>query len=141
MGTIKTCKHCGFASSAVKEFFASNGKNRYRNECKKCNNKLTAERLKAKYHENRDNYLLIKYGITEAVYNDMFKKQKGCCAICEKHQTEFNKRFAVDHCHKTGEVRALLCMNCNTGIGSLQDNSEVVFKAYKYLKEFENEGA
>jgi len=62
------------------------------------------------------------YGITIEEYNHMFEKQKGCCAICGKHQLENTKGQAlgVDHNHKTGQVRGLLCSPCNQAIGQLK---------------------
>src|SRR4030042_5864910 len=58
-----------------------------------------------------------KYGITSNEYNELFEKQNECCAICGEHQSKFNKAFAVDHNHETGEVRGLLCQNCNNVLG------------------------
>lgn len=73
------------------------------------------------------------YGITAEEYEVMFTEQGGRCAICERHQLEFRRRLCVDHCHKTGKVRGLLCDNCNHGIGLFKDNSERMFRAIKYL--------
>ncbi len=42
-----------------------------------------------------------------------FEKQKGCCAICKKPQSAFKNRLALDHNHKTGKLRGLLCYYCN----------------------------
>ena len=75
------------------------------------------------------------YNITPEIYDTMFEKQKGCCGVCKKHQTEFKQRLAVDHCHKTGKVRKLLCSECNTSLGH--------YEKYKsqfevYLKECDN---
>lgn len=67
-------------------------------------------------------------------YVFLFDKQKGLCAICERPQTLFTRRFHVDHCHKTGKIRGLLCANCNPGIGNLQDSPELLEKAAKYLR-------
>lgn len=50
-------------------------------------------------------------------YNELFQKQNGCCALCGKHQSEFNRRLSVDHNHTTGQIRGLLCWKCNTSIG------------------------
>ena len=58
--------------------------------------------------------------------------QDGKCAICSNPQE--NRRLAVDHCHKTGKVRGLLCQGCNTGIGGLKDDTERIKKAIDYLK-------
>ena len=67
-------------------------------------------------------------------YNKQFAKQKGCCAICGRHETEFNRRLDTDHNHDTDELRGLLCSNCNFGIGNLQDDAELCLKAYQYLR-------
>jgi len=48
----------------------------------------------------------------------------------------YEPRLAVDHDHKNGEVRGLLCHRCNVGLGNFQDNPELLLKAYKYLKDF-----
>lgn len=66
-------------------------------------------------------------------YNELFTKQNGCCAICEKHQTEFNKALAVDHDYDTNKIRGLLCANCNKGIGNLQESVKNLNKAIDYL--------
>lgn len=75
-----------------------------------------------------------KYGITEEDYDNMFKQQEGKCGICETtDQTGKWQRFGVDHCHKTGKIRALLCNECNRGMGLLKDNAELLRKAADYL--------
>jgi hypothetical protein len=53
---------------------------------------------------------LKRYGITRVQYNALFKKQGGACAICE--ETLYAPH--IDHDHKTGKVRGLLCVSCNT---------------------------
>lgn len=73
------------------------------------------------------------YGITEEDYNRMFEEQKGCCAICNTHQSKIKMRLCVDHCHKTTKVRKLLCPNCNRGLGMFQDNPKLLKKAAEYL--------
>lgn len=59
--------------------------------------------------------LRVAYGITVAQYNAMFHDQNGVCACCGDE--EYAKQLAVDHCHTTGKVRALLCHACNNNIG------------------------
>lgn len=66
---------------------------------------------------NRNSRLKSWYGIDLTEYNRMFEQQGGCCAICNKHQTQFKRRLAVDHNHTTGKVRALLCHICNRALG------------------------
>ncbi len=89
---------------------------------------------------------LTRYGIGIEGYAEMFAAQDGKCAICggqpcgnrwtrdaetgEKRE----QRFSVDHCHKTGKVRALLCGQCNRGIGDFKDNPELMRKAAEYVE-------
>lgn len=71
------------------------------------------------------------YNITKEEYNKLFEKQTGRCAICF---SESKIKLSVDHCHKTGRVRGLLCRKCNLGIGFLKDSVEFLNKAIKYLQ-------
>ena len=66
----------------------------------------------------------------------MFDKQGGVCEIC-KQMCPTGKRLAVDHCHKTNNVRGLLCSECNTGLGKFRDNTELLLKAINYLEKYE----
>ena len=59
----------------------------------------------------------------------MLKSQKSRCLICKKID-----KLVIDHCHKTGKVRGLLCHCCNAGIGMFEDNIEILDKAKEYLK-------
>lgn len=72
----------------------------------------TPERIK---YLNRRQHLKKKYGLTPEKYTDMFKKQDGVCGICKKEPLKFH--LAVDHCHKTGDIRGLLCTKCNVSLG------------------------
>lgn len=78
------------------------------------------------------------YGMTQSDYNQLFAEQLGCCAICGKHQNEFNRGLHIDHDHRTGKVRGLLCHRCNPGIGYLQEDVEILEKAIKYLLRHKN---
>ena len=92
------------------------------------------------YHSKRK---LRKYGMTEDDYQRMFKKQKGVCAICKKQEytrvasfVKGNKniqRLSVDHDHKTGKVRGLLCFSCNRALGYFKDSKEMLKDAIVYL--------
>ena len=74
------------------------------------------------------------YNITEEQYDQMLEAQSGRCAICGTDTpTGKWKAFAVDHDHKTGLVRALLCNECNRGIGLLKDSAELLQKAANYI--------
>ena len=66
----------------------------------------------------------------------MFEEQGKSCKICDT-KSEDHLSFHVDHCHDTGEVRGVLCNNCNAGLGMFQDNLELLFMAIDYLTEKE----
>lgn len=69
------------------------------------------------------------YGLTIEDYNRMFLEQRGACSICNKKE----EKLCVDHDHKTGKVRGLLCLKCNFGLGFLQDSKILLSSACKYL--------
>lgn len=88
---------------------------------------------KYQYPEYKRNYHLQKtYGITSEEYDEMLEAQGGVCKICGA--TPGARRLAVDHCHDTGEIRGLLCYNCNSALGRFQDNIALLEAAIKYLK-------
>ena len=88
--------------------------------------------------ENKDReksrQLQKKYGITLDEYNQMFTDQNGCCAVCGKHESNQVRSLAVDHDHETGEVRELLCTSCNTSLGLLQENEEILLSMLAYIR-------
>lgn len=77
---------------------------------------------------------LQRIGMTLEQYNAMLEKQDGVCAICGGPPGGRWDRFHADHDHKTGEARGLLCHGCNTGIGNLKDDPEILEKAAAYLR-------
>ena len=81
-----------------------------------------------------------KYGIEPDEYDKMLKSQSGVCAICgtdnpngSRSRSTYLLNLAIDHCHKTGRIRGLLCNNCNRGIGLLGDDVIVLRRAIEYL--------
>lgn len=74
-----------------------------------------------------------KYGLTKEDYQNMLKDQNFRCKICTKTIFEFKSRFVVDHDHRTGKVRGLLCNKCNAGLGMFQDNIFILEYARQYL--------
>lgn len=87
---------------------------------------------------NPDKFKVIKrkavlkanYGMTPEKFDSMASSQGFACAICRIVPTH---TLHVDHDHKTGRVRGLLCRTCNTGLGLLKDNAEFLSNAIKYL--------
>jgi hypothetical protein len=144
-GTITNCKTHGYLT---KEQTYSSGKTRHgkkRFRCKKCRyeDALTYRKLnRANHLKQSRNYeknntkrrssrfkeRLNKYGITIEQYEEILKKQSGLCAICNR-----KKRLCIDHCHKTGKVRGLLCFNCNALLGQANDSIEIIDSSKAYL--------
>lgn len=89
-----------------------------------------ADRLEKKRHGSR----LKRYGVSNTGYERMVAAQGGLCAICHTQPG-----LAIDHCHKTGRVRALLCTACNAGIGQFRENIDYLMAAIQYLKEHNHE--
>lgn len=91
-------------------------------------------------HKDRKNHLMRKYGITQEWYDEQLKIQDGSCKICgTKNPGKGLKHFHVDHSHKTGKVRGLLCHSCNTGIGLFKEDVELIEKAIEYVNRFKQD--
>lgn len=134
---MKTCSKCN-ETKPLSEFYTDRslpgGK---RNYCSVCDRKK-AQNYREKFPEKakmqvRSSKLKIKYGIDLDKFNLMVTEQNNKCAICE---TVFwaPKYTCVDHCHKTGKVRAILCGPCNTGLGLFKESTQILEKAIQYLK-------
>ncbi len=80
----------------------------------------------------KDHNLRKRFGITLEQWKLMVEAQGGVCAICR--QEPGKRGFFVDHCHGTQVIRGLLCGKCNTGIGMLRDDPEIVENALAYLR-------
>ena len=126
------------------------GKAPYRPECRQCSNgkhqtywQRTKPERNAKQKEyykkvktHYGEYALKRlYGFEVGFYNKMLKAQGGVCKVCKASHEENGRRFDVDHCHKTGRIRGLLCIRCNRGIGLLRDSVEVLKAAIKHIED------
>lgn len=74
-----------------------------------------------------------KYGITSDAYDEMLSEQNGVCAICGRHPNGNKKRLCIDHDHESGNVRGLLCNDCNVALGYAKDNIGILEKMINYL--------
>jgi hypothetical protein len=87
---------------------------------------------------DRERSLRNTYGVTVRQYDTMLEEQNGKCALCGKPEKTLLhgkvKRLAVDHDHKTGKVRGLLCNFCNRGLGYFLDDSALLKRASTYVK-------
>lgn len=84
---------------------------------------------------DRNAYLKRRYGITETKYRELLRRQNNCCGICGRPSESFKIRLAVDHNHKTGEIRGLLCTFCNRRVIGRHTNIELFINAVKYLEQ------
>lgn len=88
---------------------------------------------------NYDRYLYRNYGINLINYKELLEQQNNKCAICGttgELRAKFNNSaipLVVDHNHKTGEVRGLLCHTCNTALGQFNDSKQLLTNAITYL--------
>ena len=77
-------------------------------------------------------------------YYEMLKKQDNKCAICNNEETRKSRTdgkicaLAIDHCHKSGKIRGLLCHSCNISIGGFKDNIGLLKSAIQYLQQHQH---
>lgn len=106
--------------------------------CHKANSKkrwANGEKRPSKYDPEyrRNKNLQKKFGITSAEFEAMNAAQAYGCALCGGPPGGSANRFHVDHDHKTGKIRALLCHKCNVGLGSFDDSPDKLRLAIAYL--------
>ncbi|MFC5834657.1 endonuclease domain-containing protein [Nonomuraea insulae] len=141
----KECTRCG-ETKPLTEFYKAAGKpeGKVMSRCKACEAERARKWVKDNpehARETRRRYALFKtYGLMPDAYWRLLQKQGGVCAICGQGEPNEPGRarsmfyLAVDHCHKTGEVRGLLCRKCNSAIGLLNDDPELLIRAISYLQ-------
>jgi hypothetical protein len=92
------------------------------------------DRRPARMHMMFSRHIKRKYGISFKQYTEMLINQVGCCKICDEPMIA-NREPHVDHCHKTGKVRSLLCFACNLMIANAKERVDRLERAIKYLSE------
>ncbi len=81
------------------------------------------------------------YGLTAKDYKLLYENQNKVCCICKHPETAVSrngkiKKLAIDHCHITGKVRGLLCFNCNTSLGFIKDDKNILERMIEYINYF-----
>ena len=115
-------------------------------ECRQCGKVFSPQAPSHLYcsqecadYANTNNRLKSVYGIELDEVLRMYEEQGGKCKICNtegfKLSPNADNNLVVDHCHSTGKVRGMLCHNCNRALGLLQDKTEYLENALKYLEE------
>jgi hypothetical protein len=121
---MKDCIHCK-RTLEEKSFVKTRQGNRG-SVCHTCRSKQKSSSYK--YRKYRRDHLKKRYSLSISEYEKLLDDQGGLCAICQAHS-----KLVVDHCHETGIVRGLLCQQCNSGIGMLKDDPNLVRAALQYL--------
>jgi hypothetical protein len=144
---MKRCSRCK-SERDTSEFYADKKSlDGLRSQCKVCaratsrkwkraNKARNAQNTRSWREVNRDRVsghnLKQKFNMTIADYDAMYCAQASGCAICGIDREK--KRLAVDHDHATGAIRALLCQACNTTLGKMHDNPDLLRLAAGYLE-------
>lgn len=81
----------------------------------------------------RERHLIRKYGLMTDEFDSMLQEQNGECGLCFQPLEIGTRRTHVDHDHLTGKVRGILCHHCNTGLGNLQDDPDLLLRAALYV--------
>jgi hypothetical protein len=119
----RTCAGCGTSMT---------GKRR---DSKWCSNACGVKGRPSRKDVARKARLKKKFGVTIAELDAMLQRQHGTCAICKGSDPKHPQgTWAVDHDHVTQQVRGLLCSRCNTGIGQLQDDPDIIAAAASYVR-------
>jgi len=107
-------------------------KNHYKNLCDACYLRQVRNTPEGKTRY-KDQWLRKLYGITINDFEEMLIAQNYTCAICETEISLLGNKTNVDHCHKTGKVRGLLCSGCNTLLALAKDSKDILLNALNYL--------
>ncbi len=119
-------------------YYHPNTRDHLRPSCNDCLNSAaqTWRKQHPEIHNNtqRKSKLKTAYGLTIKQFDGMLQAQGRVCAICGTDTPGGMGRFSVDHDHITGQIRGLLCVSCNMGLGAFGDNPDMLEMAKKYLQ-------
>lgn len=134
-GPTLECPKCKVVSETKDFYFNQTGPW----ACKSCHsiwrkeNRKDPEVMRRHKEGMRRVHLNKVYGLSEIEYNKLLELQSGGCAIC-KQPCRVHERLSVDHDHNTGAVRGLLCQQCNSAIGFLKEDEDIIWNMLEYLK-------
>jgi hypothetical protein len=135
---MKTCNICSEEKPYGDFYTAKNNKDGFSCKCKECSKRLVREYKQTRGKGiHRKSMLMLTYGITVEYYNKLLEEQGNACAICGSTSSNIKStdNFLIDHNHKTGEVRGLLCNYCNLTLGNAKENITRLQKCAEYLIE------
>lgn len=129
----RRCKGCE-QDKANEEFYRT--PSGYRRTCKKCVLERQSTYIKQldpnEKQRRQRTQTLKKYGLSDTEFDRLLDDQQHRCKICLEQFTEMRDP-KIDHCHTSGQVRGLLCVTCNAGLGSFKDDAEMLARAISYL--------
>jgi hypothetical protein len=150
---MKSCEHCGsspvpYGGHGYRVCCVEERRRRNRERAKKYTKQFNdkeaarqrkyraANREKARaWGRNTSHRLRLKrHGLTQAEYDDLLSSQGACCAVCKLDTPGRKRTWSIDHCHKTGRVRGLLCNHCNSALGHARDNPSILRALASYLE-------
>lgn len=126
----KRCSKCKVTYPKTEFHKNKRSSDGYQTVCKECNKQNT--RSRDLDYWRRQN-LKRNFGLTPEQYDELLEKQNHCCALCEKHKDLEKRSLAVDHNHKTGRIRGLLCLNCNYRLVGKHTDSEMLRRMADYI--------
>lgn len=137
-GDTRVCSKC-HERKPLSEFGLRDNRRWFRSQCKPCERRKSLEWSRANPERaaanNRKACWRARYGITEAEYCAMLAAQDGKCLICGATKPDDTRKYMyVDHNHRTGKIRGLLCGKCNTGIGVFHESIYRMERAIAYLR-------
>lgn len=130
---VRECRTCGQMLPLGR--FPRRQGNRRGTRCRDCESAYRKRRTRKQRAAERDRKLQRRYGITSADYTAMARAQRWRCAICARPPYPAGSKLVVDHCHRTHQVRGLLCHTCNAALGLMGDHPERLERAAQYLRE------
>lgn len=99
-------------------------------------NKEKLQKYYREYRKKNGYDTFKKFGLTSEVYEKMVSNQEGRCAICLMNIEGNGERLSIDHSHKDGKIRGLLCRKCNLLLGCAKDSVEILENSIEYLKKW-----
>jgi hypothetical protein len=125
------CPKCG--ETDIAKFYVDKKGGRTNSTCRECHKIGCKKRWHTRTWLDRWASRNYKYGVTKDFLISLYEDQEGKCKICGNKPTT-QRGLHVDHCHKSGVVRGLLCHGCNTGLGNMKEDPEILLKAIAYLR-------
>ena len=142
---MKFCFTCSQLKPLTDFYRKSKNNDQVRSVCKLCDHVSNKKRERicrresAEFRAKKSRYATVNslkklYNITPDEYMHILQAQGSVCKICRGVNLN-GRQLSVDHCHKTGKIRGLLCSRCNFLIGHSMDDIKILRAAIEYLQQ------